>query len=66
MEPPLLMTTHLCDDKSRWWPEWHKYKLDSHNVPVYGARMLFSPKYMLWSGYVHLIDSKYFIHRPFN
>ena len=64
---------HLCDGKTRWWPGWHEYKLDSHNVPVYGSRMLLSPKrkptpkiYMLWSDSVHLTDSKYFIHGPFN
>ena len=65
--------THLCDDKARWWPEWHEYKLDSNNIPVYGARVLFSPKrkpnlkkYMLWSDSVTLTDSNYFIHGPFN
>ena len=36
--------THVCDDKSRWWPEWHEYKLDSDNVSIYGDRVLFSPK----------------------
>ena len=36
--------TRLCDDKDRWWPEWHEYKLDSDNIPVYGARVLFSSK----------------------
>ena len=35
---------HLCDDKARWWPEWHGYYLDDENVYSYGARMLFSPK----------------------
>ena len=65
--------THLCDDKARWWPEWHEYKLDSDNVPVYGTRVLFLPKrkpdqkkYMLWSDSVTLTDSNYFIHGPFN
>ena len=64
---------HLCDDKARWWPEWYEYKLDSSNVSIYGARMLFLPKrkqnpktYMFWSDSVHFTDSKYFIHEPFN
>ena len=35
---------HLCDNRARWWPEWHEYQLDADNVSVYGARMLFSPK----------------------
>ena len=35
---------HLCNDKSRWWREWHAYYLDDENVPVHGALMLFSPK----------------------
>ena len=35
---------HLYDNKARWQPEWHAYKLDDNSVPVYGARMLFSPK----------------------
>ena len=35
---------HLCDDKAQLWPEWHECKLDSDNIPVYGARVLFSPK----------------------
>ena len=64
---------HWRDDKARWWPEWHEYKLDRNNVPVYGPHILFSPKrklnpkkYMLWSNSVHLTDSKYLIHEPFN
>ena len=64
---------HLCDDKARYWSEWFEYKLDSNNIPLYGARMLFSSKwksnskkYMLWSDSIHLTDSKYFIHVPFN
>ena len=36
--------THLCDDKSRWRPEWYEYKVDDKNVPVYGGHILFSPK----------------------
>ena len=36
---------HLCDDKTRLWPKWHKYQLDGNNVPVYETRMLFSPKH---------------------
>ena len=35
---------HLCDDKARYWSEWFEYKLDSNNIPLYGARMLFSSK----------------------
>ena len=35
---------HLCDEKDRWWPEWHEYMSDDNSVPVYGARILFSPK----------------------
>ena len=61
--------THLCDDKARWWPELHKYKLDIDNAPIYVARTLFSSKrkpdpkeYMLWSDSVTLTDSKYFIY----
>ena len=64
---------HVCDNRAQWWPEWHKYQLDDSNVPVYGARMLFSPKrkpnltkFMLWSDYVNLTDPKYFIHGPFH
>ena len=64
---------YLCDDKERQWPEQHEYKLDDNNIPVYGARMLFSPKrkpslktYMLWSDSVNLTNTKYFIHGPFN
>ena len=34
----------LCDDKTRWWPERHKYQLEENNVPEYGIRILFSPK----------------------
>ena len=40
---------------------------------MYGARMLFSPKrkpdetkYMLWTDSVHLTDSSFFLHGPFN
>ena len=65
--------THLCDDKARWRPEWHEYKLDSDKVLVYGVRVLFLPKrkadpkkYMLWSDSVNLTDSNYFIYGPFN
>ena len=64
---------YLCDNKSQWWHEWHEYKLDDNNVPVYGARMmsllkqnLKLKKYMLWSDSVHLTDAKYFIHDSFN
>ena len=64
---------HLCDDKARWWPEWHEYQLDDNNVPVCGARMLFSTKlnqnlkkFVLGSDSVHLTDTKYFIDGPFN
>ena len=39
-----LDNKHLCDDKARVWLEWHEYKLDSNNIPVYGAHILFSPK----------------------
>ena len=35
---------HLYNDRAQWWPEWHEYQLDAKNVPVYGTRMLFSPK----------------------
>ena len=35
---------HLCDENARWLPEWHEYKLDSDNIPVYGDRAQFSPK----------------------
>ena len=35
---------HLCDDVSRLWSEWHEYHLENSNIPVYGARMFFSPK----------------------
>lgn len=35
--------SHICDDDtSRCWLEWHTYKLDDNNIPVYGERMLFS------------------------
>ena len=34
----------LCGDIARWWPEWHDCYLDNSNIPVYSARMLFSPK----------------------
>ena len=44
-----------------------------NSVPVYGARLLFSPKrklnqkkYMSWFDLVHLTDRKYFIHYPFS
>ena len=64
---------YLCDDRSRWWPEWHEYQLDANNVPVCGARMLFSPKrkpnlkkVMLWFDSVHLTDPKYSIRGPFD
>ena len=39
-----LDDSHLCDEKARWWLEWHEYKLISNNIPVYSARVLFSPK----------------------
>ena len=62
---------YLYDDKARWQPEWHEYKLNDNIDPVYETRMLFSPKrkpylnvYMLWSDSVHLTDTKYFIHDP--
>ena len=49
------VNNHICDDKARWWTEWREYYLDNENVPVYGARILFSPKrklderkYMVW------------------
>ena len=32
---------HLCDDITRWWPEWHAYSLNDENIPVYGLPMLF-------------------------
>ena len=64
---------HLCDDVSRWWPEWHEYSMNDENIPVYGSRMLLKPnrktdlkKYMLWSNSVHLTDSSCFIYEPFN
>ena len=64
---------HLYDDKDRLCPKWHEYKIDSNNVPVHGARILFSPKRkpnpkkcILWSDSVHLIDSKFIIHGLFN
>ena len=64
---------YLCDDKVRWWPELHKYQLDDNNIPVYGARILCSPKrkpnlkkFMYWSDSLHITDTKYFIHIPFN
>ena len=64
---------HLCDDITRWWPEWHAYSLNDENIPVYGLPMLFKPnikpnlaKYMLWTESVHLTDSSCFIHGSFN
>ena len=51
----------------------HSYQLDDNSVLVYGAQILFSPKrkpnlkkFMLWSDSVHLMDTKHFIHGPFN
>ena len=65
--------SHLCDDVARWWPERHEYSLDEENIPVYGSRMILKlnlkpnlAKYMLWTDSVHLTDSSYFIHGPFN
>ena len=64
---------HLCNDVASWWSEWYEYSLDDENIPVYGSRMLFKPnhkpsltKYMLWTESVHLTDSSYLIHDPFN
>ena len=34
----------ICADVTRWWSEWHECYLDNSNIPVYGARMIFSPK----------------------
>ena len=57
-------------DKSQGW---HDYYLDNSNTPVYGVRMLFSPKQkpdltknILWTDSVHLTDSSYFLHGQFN
>ena len=51
---------HLCDDNARCWHEWYEYYLDDEDVPVYGARIHFSPKrkpdqtkYMLMTDSVH-------------
>ena len=64
---------HLCDGVARWWPEWHEYKLNDDNIPVYGSRMLFKPnrkpnlsKFMLWTDSIHLSDSSCYIHGPFS
>ena len=47
--------------------------MDDTNIPVYGARMMFSSKqepnltkYMLWIDSVHLTDTSCFLHEPFN
>lgn len=47
--------------------------LNENHIPVYGSRILFSyqqkpnlKKCMLWLDYVHLTNTKYFIHSPFN
>ena len=54
---------HLCDDFSRWLPEWNKYYIDNDDIPVYSARMIFSSKrkpdlakYILQSDSVYLTD----------
>ena len=64
---------HLCNDASRWWPEWHEHSLNDDNIPVYDSCMLFKQnrkpnltKYMLWTDSVHLTDSSYCIHGLFN
>ena len=59
--------THLCDDKARWWPERHEYKLDNDNIrAIFAKTETKSEKYMLWSNSVILTDSNYFIQGPFN
>ena len=35
---------NLCDDNIRWCINWYEYALNDNSVPVYGARMLLSPK----------------------
>ena len=35
---------YLGDENYRWWPLWHEYQNDTHNVPIYGAYILFGPK----------------------
>ena len=64
---------NLCDDVTRWQPEWPEYFSDDSNIPVYGSRMVFSPrrkpdltKYMLWTDSVHLADISCFLRWPLN
>ena len=39
-----LADKNLCDDAANWWSEWNEYYFNDSNIPVYGVRMLFSPK----------------------
>ena len=68
-----FLSRHPTDNGSLWWFDWHEYYLDESNIPVYDARMLFSPrrkpdltKYILWTDSVHLTDTSCFLHGPFN
>ena len=68
-----LDDSHLCDDTARWWPLWHEYKNDKNNFHLYDTRILFGPKrkpyprtYILWTDFVHLTDSSYYLHDSFN
>ena len=65
--------SHLCCNTARWWPLWHEYKNNEHNISLYGARMLFGPKgkpdlrkYFFWTDSVQLTDSSCYLHGPFN
>ena len=64
---------NFCDYAVHWWLEWHEYYLDDSNIPVYGVRMLFSPKrkadltnYILWTDSIHLTDTSCFLYGSFN
>ena len=68
-----LDDNYLCDDTTRWWPEWHEYVLNDNNVPVCETWMLCSlkrnpnlKKYMLWLDSVYLTSPKYFVYGSFN
>ena len=63
---------HKSDDTTKWWLEWHEYKLDNNNVPVYGVYIICCPKRKLnlktncFDWLVHRSDLSYYLHEPFD